>query len=261
MTFVDTNERFSRIRLLLGQEKLDRLARAKVTVIGLGAVGAQAAEAMARCGVGCLRLVDFDIIRPSNINRHIWATDMTVGQSKSSVACARLPLINPKMGIESLEMFSAEETLGRILDNRPDMVIDAIDSLNPKIQTLLACYQNNLPVVSSMGAATRTDPSQIRIADLFSTQGCPLAARVRRRLKDRGVGKGITCVYSQQYQDVQHLSQDQPRDIGEYPRGRERRTLGSLPTITGIFGLTVAHVALERLCGGWVKPCPECLER
>ena len=254
MSSSDHAQRLSRVELLIGQEKVARLAKSRVTVIGLGAVGAQAAEALARAGVGSLRLVDFDIIRPSNINRHIWATSTTIGRSKSAVALERLPLINPDIHIESLELFAAEETLDRILDNAPDVVIDAIDSLNPKVQTLCACYHKKLTIISSMGAATRTDPSQIRIADLFNTHVCPLAARMRRRLKDLDVGPGITCVFSQQHQNGHYLSDDATRDTGEYKRGRERRTLGSLPTITGIFGLMVAHAALEKICGGLEKP-------
>jgi tRNA A37 threonylcarbamoyladenosine dehydratase len=247
----EKNDRFARIRLLIGKEKLARLHRSKVTVIGLGAVGAQAVEALARAGVGSFRLVDFDIIRPSNINRHIWATKETLGRSKSTVALQRLKLIDPEIKVEALELFAAEETLDQIFDNKPDLVIDAIDSLNPKIQTLAGCWHRGLNVISSMGAATRTDPSKIKIADLFHTKVCPLAARVRRRLKELNVGKGITCIYSEQHQDVHALSSDPLRDEGEYERGRVRRTLGSLPTVTGIFGLTIANTAIEKLCHGW----------
>ena len=245
----DHNDKFARIRLLIGQKRLERLHHSKVTVIGLGAVGAQAVEALARAGVGAFRLVDFDIIRPSNINRHIWATEATLGLSKSTVALERLKLINPLIKVEALEIFSAQETLDKIFDNKPDLVLDAIDSLNPKIQTLAGCYQRGLLVVSSMGAATRTDPSKIKVADLFDTKVCPLAARIRHRLKDLNVGRGITCVYSDEQQNVHALSQEATKDAGEYPRGRPRRTLGSLPPITGIFGLIMANIAIEKLCG------------
>jgi tRNA A37 threonylcarbamoyladenosine dehydratase len=247
------NDRLSRIRLLIGDAKLARLSKAKVTVIGLGAVGAQAAEALARAGICSFRLVDFDIIRPSNINRHIWATEQTLGRSKSSVAVERILSINPKAHVESLEMFADQGTLDLILDNSPDAVIDAIDSLNPKVQTLNACYHKKIMTVSSMGAATRTDPSQIRIADLFDTTVCPLAARLRRQLKDMDVGRGITCVYSQQPKNAHALSSEAKRDTEEFQRGRPRRAMGSLPTITGIFGLTVANTVLEKISGGWDK--------
>lgn len=243
------NDRFSRIRLLIGKDKLSRLHKAKVTVIGLGAVGAQAVEALARAGVGSFRLVDFDIIRPTNINRHIWATELTLGQTKSAVALERLQAIDPHIKVEALELFAAEDTLERIFDNGPDLVIDAIDSLNPKTQVLEGGYHRHLNVISSMGAATRTDPSRIRVDDLFKTKGCPLAAMMRRRLKNR-VGKGILCVYSDQPRNMQAQSSDAFEDEGGYQRGRPRRTLGSLPTITGIFGLTIAHTAIEMLCGG-----------
>ncbi len=252
----DTADRFARTRLLLGRDKLALLHQAKVTVIGLGAVGAHATEALARAGIGSFRLVDFDIIRPTNINRHIWATEATLGKPKTLVAQERLKAIDPKIHIEALEMFCAQDTLDRILDNKPDIVIDAIDSLNPKAQTLTACYQKGLVVISSMGAATRTDPSKVQVDDLFETKVCPLAARLRRRLKEAGVGPGITCVYSQEHQDVHALSVEAERDVGEYQRGRPRRTLGSLPTITGIFGLVIAHTAIEKICHGWNKTPP-----
>ena len=247
----ETNDRLSRIRLLIGKDKLTRLHKARVTVIGLGAVGAQAAEALARAGVGSFRLIDFDIIRPSNINRHIWATTATLGLSKSLVAGERLKLIDPHIKVEALELFSAAETLDRILDNKPDIVIDAIDSLNPKIQTISGVYARGFDLISSMGAATRTDPLKIRVADLWDTRGCPLASMVRRRLKGMNVGKGILCVYSEQPRNIKALSPETSQDEAGYERGRSRRTLGSLPTVTGIFGLTLAHVALEKLCGGW----------
>lgn len=179
----EKDDQFSRVRLLIGKEKLARLHKSKVTVVGLGAVGAQAAEALARAGVGSFRLVDFDIIRPSNINRHIWATASTLGCSKAAVALERLKLINPGVKAEALELFAAQETLERIFDNEPDLVIDAIDSLNPKIQMLAECSRRGLRTISSMGAATRTDPSKIKVADLLQTRVCPLAARVRRDRK------------------------------------------------------------------------------
>jgi tRNA A37 threonylcarbamoyladenosine dehydratase len=247
----EKDDRLSRIRLLIGKDKLAQLHRSKVTVIGLGAVGAQATEALARAGVGTFRLVDFDIIRLSNINRHIWATELTLGQPKALVGLERLKLINPKIKVEALELFSAKETLDQIFDNKPDLVIDAIDSLNPKTQTLLGCYERGLSVISSMGAATRTDPSRIKVADLFDTKVCPLAAMMRRRLKRVKVGKGILCVYSDQNQNMDALSSDALCDEGGFERGRPRRTMGSLPTITGIFGLTIANTAIEKLCGGW----------
>ncbi len=235
----------------MGKDKLARLHKARITVIGLGAVGAQAVEALARAGVGSFRLVDFDVIRSSNINRHIWATEATMGRSKSAVAVERLHLINPKIKAEAFELFAAQETFNQIFDNKPDLVIDAVDSLSPKIQLLAECYHQSLTVISSMGAATRTDPSKIKVADIFETKICPLAARIRRGLKELNIGTGITCVYSDQPQNIHAVSTEVLRDEGEYQRGRVRKTLGSLPTITGMFGLTIAHVAIEKICNGW----------
>lgn len=243
-------ERFSRTELLLGKEKMKRLSRSFVTVIGLGAVGSYAVEALARAGVGRLRLVDFDTVRATNVNRHIWAYTSTIGKPKAHVARLRAHDINPSCKIEELELFAAADTFDRIFDAVPDLVIDAVDSVTPKIQLLAECCRRKIPVISSMGAATRTDPALIRTGDLFDTHGCPLASSIRRLLRKAGIGRGITCVYSSERTHAGrrgvHLAED-----GEYKRGRPRRTLGSLSTVTGMFGLIAAHTAVDRLTGGF----------
>jgi tRNA A37 threonylcarbamoyladenosine dehydratase len=245
-------ERLSRLELLLGKEKLKRLHDASVTVVGLGAVGSYAVEALARAGVGRLRLVDFDRIRPSNMNRHIWAFGSTVGRPKAEVAKERISDINPSCKAEALEIFAAADTVSRILDNKPDLVIDAIDSLNPKTQVLKACYEKGLKVISSMGAATRLDPFSVKAGDLFDTKTCPLARHLRSRLKREGVGRGILCVYSDEPRNIAAVDAENLYEE-EYDRGRKRRRLGSMPTVTGIFGLVAAHCAIAILCGGLRK--------
>lgn len=241
-------ERFSRTRLLLGDKNFKKLQSGRVVVIGLGAVGSYCVEGLARAGVGHLRLVDFDTIRPSNINRHLWAMETTVGRSKVSVGQERILDINPAADVEGMELFADEKTMEGIGTPRPNVVLDAIDSLNPKIQVLMYCARRGIPVLSSMGAATRTDPSAVKMGDLFDTRNCPLAERVRRRLRKNGIGRGtIRCVFSEQKQNVGMLVDAAAREPGEYQRGRARRPLGSLPTVTGIFGLTLAQMAIEFL--------------
>lgn len=240
-------ERFFRTELLLGKEKLKKLHESKVTVIGLGAVGGYAVEALARSGVGNLRIVDFDVIKPSNINRHLWALTSTLGRKKVEVARERIYDIHPGCKVEALELFADNETLKVILDNKPDLVIDAIDSLNPKVQVLAACHRKKIPLISSMGAALRTDPFCISTGDLFEIKGCPLAGRIRKRLRKEGIQKGIFCVYSGQKQIP---AAQEPGDCvseSEYQRGRKRKPLGSMATLTGMFGLMVAHCAIELL--------------
>ncbi|MBF0121796.1 MAG: tRNA threonylcarbamoyladenosine dehydratase [Candidatus Omnitrophica bacterium] len=241
-------EQFSRTELLIGKEGLQRLHNASVTIIGLGAVGSYCAEALARAGVGHFRCVDFDVIRPSNINRHIWAFHSTLGIPKAEMARRRILDINPQSSAEVMTMFADIKTMPEILQGTQNIIVDAVDSLNPKAQVLETCWRSGATVISSMGAATRTDPLALRTGDLMDTTVCPLAKRLRKMLKDRGVGRGIHCVYSIQQQDTYALSAAATqREEGELDRGRLRRKLGSLSTLTGIFGLTLAHVTLKHL--------------
>lgn len=240
-------EQFSRTELLIGPEGLKRLQKASVTVIGLGAVGSYCVEALARAGVGKFCLVDFDIIRPSNINRHLWAFHSTVNIPKSEMAAKRVFDINPKAHVDARTCFADQETMVDILKSEPDIVVDAIDALNPKAQVLESCWRAGVPTFSSMGAATRMDPFSVRTADVMDTTMCPLAKRIRQMLKDRGVGKGIRCVYSLERRNIDALSPDSVKDAGELPRGRARRKMGSLSTLTGLFGLILAHMVITAL--------------
>ncbi|HPM42593.1 MAG TPA: tRNA threonylcarbamoyladenosine dehydratase [Candidatus Omnitrophota bacterium] len=244
-------DQFFCVELLLGKEKLKKIRQASVTIVGIGAVGSYAVEALARAGVGRMRLVDFDKIKSSNLNRHILALRSTIGQSKASLAAQRVKDINPSCAVDLLESFAAQESFGRILDNGPDLVIDAIDSLSPKAQLISACYRRKIPIISSMGAATRLDPLSLRVADLLDTKSCPLARQLRGKLKKEGLGRGIICVYSEEPRNKRAIDTNNSNSEDDYKRGRPRSKLGSLPTITGIFGLTVAHIALEKLCGGF----------
>jgi len=239
-------ERFSRTRRFLGEEKFDAVKRAMVTIVGLGAVGGYAAEGLARAGVGRLRLVDFDTIQKSNINRQILALGDTLGRLKVEVAKERIERINPECQVEALPLFAAEETLDEIFSPEPDILIDAIDALNPKIQLLVGAHRRNVRTYSSMGAALRTDPGKIKTGDIMRSNHCPLAKTVRNRLRRQGVNGGIECVYSTEqvtfdYQGPEET--DQPASIYE-KRGRKRNVLGSLPTITGIFGLILANAVI-----------------
>lgn len=218
--------------------------------MGLGAVGGYVVEGLARAGICHLQLVDYDTIQPTNLNRQILALESTLGQPKAEAAYNRVLQINPQCQVQALPIFADEETLGTILDPVPDLLIDAIDSLNPKIQLLAGAYERRIPTLSSMGAALRTDPTRIRIADIFDTDNCPLARFVRKRLRRRGIGRGISCVYSNEKVDFDYSQTNDEEKVGETPhadRGRQRNVLGSLPTVTGIFGLILANEAIMRL--------------
>jgi tRNA threonylcarbamoyladenosine dehydratase len=244
-------EKFTRIRLFLGDEHFRKLQAASVTIVGLGAVGGYVVEALARAGITRLRLVDFDTIQASNINRQILALETTIGRAKVDVARERILTINSSCDVEALQLFAAEETMEDILTPAPNLLIDAIDSLNPKVQLLTASHNRRIPILSSMGAALRSDPSKIQFGDLFTTRKCPLARRLRKRLRQNGIEQGIECIYSTEDVDFDYQPpvRDDPSDHACTERGRARRTLGSLPTLTGIFGLCLANRAILLLSG------------
>jgi len=247
---------FQRMEQMIGATGLRRLQEAFVVVVGLGAVGSYAVEALARSGVGRLRLIDYDEVRPSNINRQLYALWNTVGRKKCDLAVERVAAINPQCQVESLDLFVHADTMSQVSapaseGRQPDFVLDAIDSLNPKLELVTALVASGLSFLSSMGAGLRTDPTLVRIGPLRDVTHCPLAAILRKHLRRRDVSIEFDCVYSPE--PVRHLRRDAvlPPELSEenyYPQGRKRASLGSFPTLTGIFGLTAAnHVLLKLL--------------
>lgn len=243
--------RFLRISRLIGEENILRLNGAFVVVVGLGAVGGYALEVLARSGVGHFRLIDFDTIGITNINRQLLATDSSIGRKKVEVARERVLDINPEVRIEALDIFAHEDSLETIFADSPDLVIDAIDSLTPKLALLEGAWKRQIPIISSMGAALRRDPSLIQVGDLMDTFGCPLAKQVRTKLRRRGVDRGILTVFSSEPVDYVYqqpeMEQHPQQNEQILDRGRKRMVLGSLPTITGMFGLRLGHEAINIL--------------
>lgn len=228
-----------RISRFLGDEAVDSLWDRFVVVVGVGAVGSYCLEALARSGIGTFRLVDFDTVEYSNINRQLVALESTIGKRKVDVACSRIHDIEHEIKVQTLPVFVDESTIEQVFapfeGKTPDLIVDAIDSVKSKCLLLSQAYARNIPVVSSMGAALRKDPSLVRTGDLMDTWGCPLAKQVRTNVRKQGVGKGIDVVFSP--------------EVVEFTYGQDGRqkVLGSLPTMTGIFGLNLAHLALNRL--------------
>ncbi len=237
------DERFARTELMLGAEGLERLARARVILVGLGAVGSVALEALARLGIGHLTLVDFDTVCLSNLNRQLLALDSTLGRPKHEVAACRVRDINPSCAIDARCLRVTEETAGALLAARPDLVVDAIDAPSGKLALVAACQAAGVPVVCSMGAALRRDPSRVRTGTLAQTHDCPLARLLRRGLRERGLSLAVPCVYSEEPAD-RALSGE---PVGSDGPGSARRVLGTLPTVTGVFGLRLADLALSLL--------------
>ncbi|NMB74083.1 MAG: tRNA threonylcarbamoyladenosine dehydratase [Myxococcales bacterium] len=240
-------ERLTRTRLLLGDRAVERLRASFVAVIGLGAAGSYAAEALARAGVGRLRLVDFDRVRETNQNRMLWATRSTLGRPKAEVARERLRDVAPDAALEALCVFVHRDTLDQVLAGPPDLVVDAIDSLAPKVALIQACQARAIPIISCMGAARRLDPAAVRFGLLAESKMCPLAQRVRKALRKIKASLDVPCVYS--VEEALAESQGPEDEPEETRRGRARKALGSLPTIPGIIGLIAAHHAILTLSG------------
>lgn len=220
--------RLNRITLLLGKKAVETLKKSTVLVVGCGAVGSFAIEALARSGIGHLIVVDFDSVEQSNINRQLFALDSTVGQPKVDIAKQRIHDINPDIVVDTLNIFFDENT---IFDVKPDFVIDAIDTVTSKIALYNWCFCNHIPFISSMGAARKTDISKIKIANISKTSVCPLASKIRRLIREYKM-PDFPVVYSTETAVPQ-------KNLG--------REFGSIITVTGVFGLMLADFVIKKI--------------
>jgi tRNA threonylcarbamoyladenosine dehydratase len=186
----------SRTQLLIGEEKLNTLINSHVFVVGMGGVGSFAAEFVCRAGVGAMTIVDGDVVDPSNRNRQLPAMQSTHGLYKADVMAARLLDINPELNLTVIKEFITPEKAHVILQKNYDYVIDAIDSITPKITFIEEAYKRKLKIISSMGAGAKLDPTMLRVVDISKTFNCPFAQYVRKRLKQLGIKKGIKTVFS-----------------------------------------------------------------
>lgn len=239
---------FVRAQELLGPGPFARLRAAHVVVVGLGGVGSHAAVGLARSGVGRLRLVDFDEVSWSSLNRSAWASAADVGRPKCEALAAFLRgVVGTAVALEPLRAFFADDSAAELLAGPPTLVLDCIDSVGPKVALLRGCVERRLFVASAMGAAGRTDPAAIRVADLARTQRCPLAREMRSRLRRHGIRGGIPVVYSEE-PPVSPL----PPDLDEprLERGRVRLRLPSLAMIPAMFGHALAAIAVSRIAQG-----------
>ena len=220
--------RLHRITLLLGNKAIDKLKKSTVMVVGCGAVGSFAIEALARSGVGHLVLIDFDNVEESNINRQLFALDSTIGQPKIEVAKKRILDINPDIKVDVLNIFFDENTF---LDIKPDFVIDAIDTVQSKISLYKWCVNNNVDFISSMGAARKTDVTKIKISNISKTTVCPLASKIRHLIRNLDL-PDFSVVYSVET---------------AMPQQNAGREFGSMITVTGIFGLMLSDFVIKKL--------------
>lgn len=236
----------NRSELLIGEEGQHKLAEAAVCVIGLGGVGSYAAEALVRAGIGSFILIDFDTVGVTNLNRQVIATTDSIGKTKISAMQERILSINPGAKYQTHQAFLDSENRAQLLEGA-DIYLDAIDSLGPKIGLLEYAIRTELKIISVMGAGNRLDPSQIRIAPMDKSHGCPLAKRVRKFLRRRGINAKIPCVYSS---EKPLLPEDEPaEDLQEITlqRGRQRRSIGSISYMPAIMGMVAASWVIRTL--------------
>ncbi|QJD81831.1 tRNA threonylcarbamoyladenosine dehydratase [Cohnella herbarum] len=187
---------FSRTELAIGPEGLELLKGSTVAVLGIGGVGGIAAEALARSGIGRIVLIDKDVVDITNVNRQIHALTTTVGQPKADLMRDRIKLINPECDVVSLRMFYTEETYEELFKYPLDYVIDASDTISYKIHLIKQCLERKIPIISSMGAANKTDPTRFQVADISKTTVDPIARVIRKKLRNEGIKKGVQVVFS-----------------------------------------------------------------
>lgn len=221
-------DRLHRISLLIGDESIQKLKQSTVMVVGCGAVGSFAIEALARSGIGHLILIDCDVVEESNINRQLFALDSTIAKSKVECAKQRIYDINPNIIVDAVNTFFDENT---VLNVKPDYVIDAIDTVPSKIALYKWCMKNGVPFISSMGAARKTDLTKIKIDKISKTSVCPLASKIRHIVRDEKM-RDFPVVYS--------TEQATPQING----GRD---FGSIITVTGTFGLMLADFVIKKI--------------
>jgi tRNA A37 threonylcarbamoyladenosine dehydratase len=232
----------SRTELLIGAAMLNKLNSARVLVVGLGGVGSYAAEMICRAGVGSMTIVDGDKIHTSNRNRQLLAMKSTEGKQKTELMAERLSDINPDLNITVINEYIKDERMIEVLDAGYDYVVDAIDTLSPKVFLIYHSLQSKYPVVSSMGSGGRFDPTKIRIDDISGTTDCTLARILRKKLHRLGVREGFTAVYSPETTDKRKIfkvSEEQ----------NKASVVGTISYMPAAFGIACASVVIRDLAG------------
>ena len=230
-----------RTRLLLGEEKMERLQQAHVLVVGLGGVGAYAAEMICRAGVGRMTIVDADTVQPTNINRQLPALHSTMGKEKAEVLAARFKDINPDIELTVLPVFLKDDNIPELLDAaRYDFIVDAIDTLAPKCYLIAEALKRHIKIVSSMGAGAKSDITQIRFADIWDTYHCGLSKAVRKRLQKLGIKRKLPVVFSTEQADPKAvlLTEDEQN---------KKSTCGTVSYMPAVFGCYLAEYVIKRL--------------
>ncbi len=233
----------SRTELLIGKDRLNKLIASHVMVVGLGGVGSFAAEFIARSGVGEMTIVDGDKVDPSNRNRQLPALATNHGQMKADIMADRLMQINPELQLHVIKDFIMPEKVDELLSGQLDYVVDAIDSITPKLTFIRAAYTKGLRLVSSMGAGGKVDPTQLQVTDISKTYNCPFAQQIRKQLKGYGMRKGVKVVFSPEENDKESLMLTDGTNF-------KKSAYGTMSYLPAAFGGALASVVIRDLMEG-----------
>ena len=229
-----------RTRLLVGDDSLDILQKAHVLIVGLGGVGSYAAEALCRAGIGELTIVDGDVVDPTNRNRQLQALATTHGMGKAKLMEERMLNINPFIKLNVISEFQDPEKMILLLQQKFDYVIDAIDSITPKVHLIKTAKEQGHQIVSCMGAGGKMDPTQLKVLDVSKTVHCPMAYYLRKRLKEVGIKNGIKAVFSTELPDKKSIMKTDGTNF-------KKSAYGTISYIPAVFGMTCASVVIRDL--------------
>ncbi len=232
----------SRTTLLIGEEALDKLIKSHVMVVGLGGVGSFAAEFLCRAGVGKMTIVDGDVVDPSNRNRQLPALATNHGEYKADIMAERLRAINPEVELIVVKDFVTPEMVEKLMEQKPDYFIDAIDSLTPKLTFIERAYRSGIPFVSSMGAGGKMDPTRLKVTDLSRTYNCPFAFAVRKRLRKKNIYKNVKVVFSDERPVYESMMLTDNTNF-------KKSFYGTISYVPAAFGGALASVAIRDLIG------------
>jgi len=240
-----SKEIFSRNRIVFGEEKQKKIENSYAIVIGLGGVGGFAAEFLVRCGIGSILLVDFDCFEMTNINRQNYSNIQRIGKKKIHILKKEFEMINPDLNIEVLDQFVKDDFSFLRNDNKI-YVIDAIDAFRPKINLIKYCWNHQICFISCLGAGGRMNPDFLEYSDLFLTEGCPFASRLRKFLRREGVNKDVPVVYSKEKPSAT-VAPNTDENKREENYGRIRNVIGSLPFVPAVMGAYASFYIIRKI--------------
>ncbi len=236
----DSKHWMQRTKLLVGENGLDKLQNSHVLIVGLGGVGSYAAEAICRAGVGHMTIVDGDIVDPTNRNRQLQALATTHGMSKAKLMEERLLQINPEVKLTVISEFQDPEMVIALLKNPFDYVVDAIDSISPKLHLIKTALEMKHKIISSMGAGGKMDPTKLKVVDISKTYNCPMAHYIRKRLRKLGIKKGLKAVFSTELPLRDSIMRTDGSNF-------KKSAFGTISYIPSVFGMTCASVVIRDL--------------